>query len=180
MAEFPPVHGLPELKAKFQALPAEIATKVLRKGVGAAAVLLRNAAQTGAPISAAARRRGSGLKTEPGTLRRAALAKYLSDESNGAQIVYIVTFRKGKGLQKSGKDAFYAGWVNFGHRIVPRSANLRYGRNQRFTRLKNRRAAAQGRVEGVHFLDKSFAGVRGALVTTMTTVWSNEFNKLYP
>ncbi|MGH7785087.1 MAG: hypothetical protein ACREO5_14765, partial [Candidatus Binatia bacterium] len=53
--------------------------------------------------------------TQPGTLRRAAITKFVATASNATQVEYIVTFRKGPRQQKGGRDAFYASWVEFGH-----------------------------------------------------------------
>ena len=131
MAETIQVQGIEEMKRALAAIPEEIATKVLRKSVLAAATWVKKAAIAAAPIAAVGEvdalslalgefrrrviRRKGGAVTNPGTLRRAAIIKFLSAESNATQVEYIVTFRKGKQQQKNNRDAFYAGWVEFGH-----------------------------------------------------------------
>lgn len=115
MAENVQILGLDALKRHLAAIPEQIVTKVLRKGVAAGAVLIKQAAIQRAPISSRSVRRGSGILTPPGTLRRSAIVKFLRAESNATQVEYIVTFRKGKRQQKKGRDAYYASWVEFGH-----------------------------------------------------------------
>jgi HK97 gp10 family phage protein len=102
MSEFIKITGLEELNRRLNAIPGEIATKVLRKGVAAGANLVKIAAAAEAPFIT-------------GTLRRAAIVKFLRAESNATQVEYIVTFRKGKRERKKGRDAYYASWVEFGH-----------------------------------------------------------------
>lgn len=103
MSETVKVAGLAELRANLQALPAEIQQKVLRRGVAAGAAVIRAAAKNLAPVKS-------------GTLRRASIIKFIRKESNATQVKYIVTFRRGKSQQKSNRDAFYASFVEFGHR----------------------------------------------------------------
>lgn len=115
MSEFVQISGLEEIKRQLAAVPQEIATKVLRKGVLAGARITKNEASGAAPQATRPIRRKLGVVTQPGTLRRAAIVKYLAANSNTTQVEYIVTFRKGRRQQHSGRDAFYASWVEFGH-----------------------------------------------------------------
>lgn len=117
MAEFQHVTGLPELKARLEQLPREIAAKVLRHAVATGARVVRDEAVARAPIGA--NRRGIAA---PGTLRRAIVVKLVRELTNDEQVEYIVAVRQGKRQQKYGRDAFYARFVEFGHRIVPRAA----------------------------------------------------------
>ena len=114
------VKGLQELKARLDALPKEVAQRGLRRAVAAGASVIRAAAKKAAPVAAGPIRRGGGKETAPGTLQRGAMAKFIKAESNDTQVFYIVGFRQGKRQQKSNRDAFYASWVEFGHKIVPR------------------------------------------------------------
>lgn len=114
MAEFE-VKGLAELKRKLDQIPRDIAKKLLRRGVGTAAGEAKRAAQGLAPY-------------RTGVLKRSAIVKFDRTQSNATQAVFLVTFRRGKKLQagaaigKRGKvrrtsaDAFYASWVEFGHK----------------------------------------------------------------
>jgi HK97 gp10 family phage protein len=109
--EFIQLQGLEAMKRAFAAQPEEIATKVLRKGVFAGASEVKMAAAAYAPF-------------KTGRLRRAAIVKFVRADSNATQVKYIVTFRQGKREQKSDRDAYYARFVEFGHRsrsgsIVP-------------------------------------------------------------
>ncbi len=109
MAETIQIQGLEELKRRLAAIPAEIATKVLRKGVLAGATLVKKA-----EIALIAG--GSIVKPKTGTLGRSAIVKFISANSNATQIEYIVAFRKGKAQRSKGRDAYYASWVEFGHK----------------------------------------------------------------
>lgn len=118
MNEFIKLQGLEDLKRRFREIPHEIATKVLRKGVMAGATLVKKAAiaQIGSGEPAP--------QSRSGTLKRAAIVKFIKERSNETQVEYIVTFRKGKRQRSKGRDAYYAKWVEFGHRgrggsIVP-------------------------------------------------------------
>jgi HK97 gp10 family phage protein len=139
------VNGLRELRERLRRLPLEVRKKAARKAVGKAAQIVKKAAILQTPLGAT------------GTLRRAALVNYRKRDSTDDKTVYIVTYRRGKRYQervsKKGRriastDAYYASWVEFGHRIVPRKGGS----------LRARRRAATGRVPGRHFLRDSFAG----------------------
>lgn len=156
MAELVFVHGLPELKAKLEALPATIATRVLRSAVLAGANVIKEEAIRKAPTGPA--RRGI---SPPGTLKAAAVVKFASQESNATQVEYLVTFRKGKAQRKHGRDAYYASWVEFGHLMVPRSARAEtlagVLRNRRTLRSRRAKAQTSGkRVEPHPFLGPAF------------------------
>lgn len=133
------IKGLDELKRRLDMLPKDVASKALRKSVAAGASVIRLAAKNAAPVSAGPVRRGGGKQTTPGTLKRAALMKYVKAESNDTQVSYIVGFRQGKRNQKSNRDAFYASWVEFGHKVVPRRGKGA----KRGTLARNRRNAQQ-------------------------------------
>lgn len=115
MSEEVVVKGLPELKANLEKLPRLLARTALRKGVAAGAGVVRRAAKANSRVGKGLRRRGGRL-VPGGTLKRSTIIKYVRKLSNDTQQVYLVTFRKGKREQKSGRDAYYAGWEEFGHR----------------------------------------------------------------
>jgi hypothetical protein len=134
MAELEHVKGLPELRAKFQQISKDVGTKVLRRGSAAGALLLRDAVKEAAPIRKSIKRYGR-FRVPPGTLKAAAIRKFIRQESTPTQSFYIVTFRQGKRYQKSGRDAFYAKWVERGHRVVPRRPKGFIGSLRSFKRL---------------------------------------------
>lgn len=146
MATVTKVQGLEELKATLAKLPIEIGRKVLRQGTSAGAAKLKGFLKAEVP-------------QRTGTLQRSAIIKFVRENSNDTQAVYIVTFRRGKKAQarsatskKTGKtrqvankDAFYASYVEFGHKVVPRKSK---GGGQR--------PSGRTRVEGKHYLRDSF------------------------
>lgn len=175
MAEIIQVQGLKELQQKLARLPADVSKKLLRKSVGTAAGNAKRDAQAAAP-------------RRTGTLHRAALVKFDRQQSNATQAVFLVTFRKGKKLQKgaaigkSGKvrrasaDAFYASWVEFGHKIVPRSKRVaRKGKLRNAATVRARRSAATGFVAGRRFLTNSFAANTQKHIQTIERVIRDGF-----
>lgn len=133
MPDLPNVKGLPELTALFTRIPNEVKKSTLRKGPSAAAAFLRDKVRAAAPLGKQSHRRGRGLVIPPGTLKRAVARIFRREGTTDAQAVYAVIVRQGKGAQakigKSGRqlsdhDAFYAGWVERGHKIVPRGRGL--------------------------------------------------------
>ena len=163
MAEIIRVEGLEDLKRKFQALPRDVARKAFRRALSAGAKQARDDARNAAPLGKGPKRRG-GRIVPPGTLKRSALVRFDRTQSNDTQAVYLVTFRRGKKQQKGNRDAYYASWVEFGHRIVPRKPKgSRWKRKRGVTSafsLAGRRAAATGSVAGVRYLTNSFAAGR--------------------
>lgn len=138
------VLGLDDLKRRFAQLPTQFGKKVLRKGAGAGARVIKVAQIAGAP-------------KKTGRLKSAAIIKFVRERSNDNQATYIVTFRQGRrqqalkrGRGKSAKlvnlDAYYARFVERGHRNVARfkgkytDYRLRGGR--RLTGLSARRKAS--------------------------------------
>lgn len=141
------VKGLRELRARLRQLPLDVRRKVANKAVGKAARLVKRAAVAATPLGAT------------GTLRRAAITNYRRKDSTDDKTVYIVTYRRGKrfreriskrGKRIANRDAFYAPFVEFGHRIVPR-------RSRGVKSLKIARAGPHRRVPGRHFLRDAFA-----------------------
>lgn len=102
------IHGLAELSRTLKALPNRVRKNILRRAVSAGAAEVRKQAKINAPV-------------RTGTLRRAAYIKYLNRNSNNNQVTFITSFRRGKKEQSVGKkglnrDAYYAPFVEFGHR----------------------------------------------------------------
>lgn len=113
------VKGLPEAMARFQRAAFDIQGAAAKRAVGAAA---RNTAKVAARNAAALR---NTPKRQPtGTLARAIIGHWSPKRSKEYVVhVGLVRARSGKKLQKrkgGSKDAYYAGWVEFGHLNVPR------------------------------------------------------------
>ncbi|MBK8916486.1 MAG: HK97 gp10 family phage protein [Phycisphaerales bacterium] len=172
MAEIVRIEGLTELKRKFESLPRDIAKKAFRRSLSAAAKQARDDARNRAPLGKGSKRRGGRL-VPAGTLKRSALVKFDRTQSNDLQAVYIVTFRRGKKQQKGNRDAYYASWVEFGHRIVPRKPKgSRWKRKRGLVSafsLAGRRAAATGSVAGVRYLTNAFAAGRYKYLSIIET-----------
>lgn len=171
MSELVHVKGLEELKAKFAQISKDAGRKVLRPGVAAGARVVK---------AAAVENIGADPKSRSGTLKRSAIIKFLATASNEQQVEYIVTFRRGKKFQKSGRDAFYAAWVERGHKIVPRSKRaltLRGVLRNRRT-LKARRASAFGRVRPHPFLAPGFERSKERALKAMIDRMSADLTKL--
>lgn len=174
------VKGLPELKAKFSKVEAVVAKRILRRMAGAGAQVVKKAVQ------------GTSLiHDDTGTLRRSVIVKFVRELSNDVQTEYIVTVRKGKkfqagqkagkGFRKANSDAFYASWVEFGHKIVPRASRAIFARNQKGLNkvtLNSRRAAAGASVPPHRFLGPTFEATKDAALAAMVAAAKDEFDKL--
>jgi len=182
MPELSYVKGLDELKALFARLPVDVRTKVIRRGVSRAASEVKKAAAAAAPQASRPIPRGkSRPATQPGTLKRAAIIKLLRELSGEDQIAYGVTFRQGRKAQAKGRDAFYASWVERGHKIVPRSAKVRtlQGKRRSAVALAKRRAGASGFVPGRFFLAQSFGATRARAIEVMVREFDRGLQKLF-
>lgn len=177
MADVRNIQGLDALQRFFKAFPLDVGKTVLRKGAGAGAQVVKDFVGPRTPI-------GSSRKGHVGgTLRRALRVVYRREKSNDGQAVFAVTFRKGKGAQgklnKKGTfqtlsaDAFYAFWVDQGHRIVGRPA-----RGAKKQTRRARRLAATGRFEGVNFFLPAFTSSRDAAEEAMVKSMQDEARSL--
>lgn len=167
--------GLDELKGRFAQLPTEIGKKVLRKGAGAGARVIKAAEIAGAP-------------EKSGRLKRAAIIKFVREQSTDDQALYVVTFRQGKKQQavKRGRgakqtivnlDAFYAKWVERGHRIVGRRKKGGTKR-ARGRALRALRSASSGRVLGLFFFAKALAASSDKALRAQVDTMLTEIRKL--
>lgn len=96
-------------------------------------VIARRMVIAGARVFAVRARRNAPRRT--GTLRRAIFGHYSPKRSRrDVLMVGLVRVRSGKkeanrktkgGKRLASRDAFYAGWVEFGHQIVPRAGKAR-------------------------------------------------------
>lgn len=108
MATTVKVEGLSQLAEAFRLLPQNIGKNVLRGAVYRASKVVRDAAKELAPV-------------ESGTLKRSIYMKQIRERSGPLVQTFYVSARKGKKYRKkgkgagSGRDAYYAGFVEFGH-----------------------------------------------------------------
>lgn len=145
--------GLPEFQRALAQIGQRVTTRVLRATAAAGARVVRKAIREAAPVGPyAGKKRGGGRVTPPGVLKNAIISKFARERSGPGQATYLVTVRRGLGRGKGAKagDAYYARWVEEGHRIVPR----RGAGFMRGSTLRARRAAAAfsgGRTRPVPF-----------------------------
>ncbi len=167
------IKGFAEMQANFAALPAKLTQRPLRRAVAAGARIIDLAAIAYAPVG---RSRGGHVA---GTLKRAAIVKFARELSNDQQVEYLVTFRQGKRSQKGNRDAFYARWVEFGHRIIPRGAKATtlsgVLRNKRT--LSSRRATPTGEVPPHRFLGPAFDDTASLALDTIIRIGGEEIAK---
>lgn len=174
MAELAHVKGLAELQKKLMSLSGNVRNKVLRKAVLAGAGIIRREAVRIAPVSKGPRRRGKGRIVAPGTLRRAIRNVYAREKSNENQVTYLVTVRKGKREQKRDRDAYYASWVEFGHKFVPRrSKGKLLGQS-----LSARRKSAISNVPPHRYLAPSFESKKLIALSAMNRKMETELRKI--
>lgn len=175
MSELKYVSGLDALKASFNKAPKDVQTKVLRKSVLAGAAVVKREMVKTAPIYSGPQRKSN---PQPGTLKRSLVNKFAKDESNETQATYIVTARKGKQEQKRSRNAFYAGWVERGHKVVARRQGK--GKGGLFNQtLRARRAASKTVVQGVEFMKKAYESTKNFALNAIIRRATIELNKLF-
>ncbi len=157
------VTGLAELKRNFDAMPGDLRRLALGRGALAGALATRPFVRTLTPIGPRGRKR-KGRLVEPGLLRASLITVADRRKSNDTQSVVILRFREKKA-------AYYAKWVERGHRIVARFKGkytdypLR-GRG-RLTGLAKRRRSPVGFVQGRWMLARGFAAAKGPALAAM-------------
>lgn len=170
--------GLPEFKRALEQLSARVSTRVLRASAAAGARVVRSAVRSAAPVGRyAGKKRGFGRVTPPGVLKAAIITKFARERSTHEQASYLVTVRRGRGRGKGARagDAYYARWVEEGHRIVPRRGRALSG-----TSLRTRRQGATGRVRPYPFHRPGTEASAGAAVRAMRQRMTEEFIKVLP
>lgn len=124
---------------------------------------LRAATFAGAEVFRDEAKRNAQSHIQTGTLWRNIIAVRLVEESDGAlRQVYKVTVRKGR---YGGEDAYYARWVEKGHKFVPRK--------KKGVPWKAHRAAAEleygnARVPAHPYMRPAYESRKGAAVEAMT------------
>lgn len=176
--------GLDELRRTFAQLPGDLGKKVLRRGAGAGARVIKPAVIEEAPQAARPHRKG----VPTGVLKRAAIIKFVREQSNDEQATYIVTFRQGKKAQRAGKggtnvDAYYAKYVERGHKIVPRSKRIgidRRGRAINAVTKRQRQKESNRFVPGKFFFAKAVERTQAAALRAMVETMNEEVRKVLP
>jgi HK97 gp10 family phage protein len=170
MSEIIKINGLADLERKLKATPDKIRKRLLKRALAKGARKIRDLAKQNAPAGNYRNRKSyNGYVKTPGTLKRAALVKFVSKESNSEQVSYIVTFRKGKKEQAKNRDAYYASWVEFGHKIVSRRSRGSPGS------ITKRRKASTGRVQGRRFLTNAFTTGKNDALNEITSTMKKDF-----
>lgn len=167
------VKGLPELKAKFSLVSAEVGKNSLRKGVSAGAKVVKAAVKSAAPLrKQIVGRRGSKPGRAPGTLKAAVIIKYVREQSGPDQALMIVTVRQGRAGSKSklvaSKDAYYGKFVERGHRIVTRRGKS----------VRKAQRTSGGIVPPHPFMAPAFARSKDQAVSAMVSVMAEELKKI--
>jgi HK97 gp10 family phage protein len=178
------VKGTREIVQRMTELSAGMRTASARRAIVAGARVIRDLAK-----------RGVRQKTK--TLRKAIIASYSKKRtrrSGGKSQVALVRVRgfpPKKGERPAG-NAFYAGWVEFGHLLVPRGAGSKrkleeykagtrkgVGRGIVSGREVRRRAAqkTQARVRAFPYLQPAYTGGQQIAYNTMIKVMSEELDK---
>lgn len=168
------VDGLDVLEARMQSLAADVQNRIARAAVGAAARVVAGEARLRAPRAEAAHWRSKGVKVPPGTLARAITAARSRIESAPGREVWRVFARHGKKQQAKGLDAFYAGWVEFGHYYVPRKGKL--GASLQLRR-KLRQMSSAVFVPGRPFLRPAFDAKKEAALAAMVDQLKQRLDK---
>lgn len=106
------VEGLSELGARMKQVGDDMKFKFARSSTYAGAKLIQAAAIAAAPQSSKPHRLRNGQVVEPGNLKRNIVVIRARQPSGNLTEEYFVGVRRGSG--KPGKDAYYAGFVEFG------------------------------------------------------------------
>lgn len=124
MADFLHVKGAEELKAMLMELPRTLQRRSLRRAVAAGSTLIRDQARNnaqGAP----------GPEVQTGALLKSIIAKRINERCAPGREVFYVTVRRGVKVKGVKLDAYYAGWVEYGHWINDSGISLRNMSNPR-------------------------------------------------
>lgn len=170
MSDLPNVKGLAELAATFKNITDKTQKRVLRRGASAGSAYLKSVVQAAAPIGKGPKRRG-GQTIQPGTLKRSAYRFFKRADSNANQAVFVVSFRQGKKQQKSNRDAYYAAWVERGHRIVPR-------KGKSGLKLSQRRRAPTGTVPPHPFFEQAVTGAAQRTAEVQVEAMTKEMQRV--
>jgi len=96
------IQGMRELERKLLAMGQKVALKAIRSSLGAGAQVIKKDSMTRVPVLT-------------GRLKKALYIKRMS-KPNPFQERFIFGARHGKKMQKRGLDAYYWGFIEFGHK----------------------------------------------------------------
>jgi len=189
------LEGVDQLKAAVKAIPEQFRKRVLRNALAAGARQIRDAARAAAPTLKVPRK---GRK--PGTVREAIVVRTSRVARQSGDVGVYVGVRPLRGIRErrlgrrgadNPNDPYYWWWVEFGHKLVPRSASVRAGgvgltlykqrlrngrilqrvREFRKTSITGRRRAPVGYVSGRRFITNASKAVgQQAIDKFMATV----------
>lgn len=162
MAETPEVRGFAEVLGRLASVSTRMRRTVSRKVVVAGARVIANQARRNAPRRTGTLQRAIFGHYSPKRSRRDTLAVALVRARSGRREANR-TNRRGKRL--ASRDAFYAGWVEFGHDAVPRGSR---GRGIA-VRRRNARIAAK-RVQPRPFLGPAYQSAQQPALAEMERV----------
>ncbi len=115
------VQGLAQLERNLIAMGQKLGLKAIRSALGAGANIIKKEATTLAPSLS-------------GRLRRALYVKRLP-KPNPYSEKYILSVRHGKKLQKRDLDAYYWGWIEFGHLTRPSHGRISSGEGSKLKKI---------------------------------------------
>lgn len=163
------VRGLPELKAAFAEIKADLRRRILRNALAAGARLVRNEARRLTPILRAPIRKRGKLIRKPGTVQQAISVRTSKRAKAQGHVGVFVNVRPAKGLTTkklsrrgadSPDDPFYWRWLEFGRKGragVPRRAGFKKGGRRGPDRFARRALRAVGPIAPQRFLQRSAA-----------------------
>jgi HK97 gp10 family phage protein len=169
------VRGLPDLKAAFAELKADLRRRILRNALAAGARVVRNEARRLTPILRAPVRKRGKLIRKPGTVQQAISVRTSKRAKSQGHVGVFVNVRPAKGLTAkklsrrgadSPDDPYYWRWLEFGRKGragVPQRAGLKRGGRAGPNRFARRALRAVGPLAPQRFLQRSAAKLPQAL-----------------
>lgn len=133
--------------------------------------VLRAVGFAGAEIFREEAKRNAQSHIQTGTLHRNIIVKRLEEDSDGnVRQVYLVTVRRG---DYGGGDAFYARWVERGHKFVPRNKTVSEKTGRTVGWAAHRRAAeleyGSSRVPAYPYMRPAYESKKGDAVDVMSS-----------
>jgi HK97 gp10 family phage protein len=170
------VLGVPNLRAQLEAVPERLRRRVLRNALAAGARVVRDAARRAAPVL-----KKFDKRRKPGTLKKAITVRTSKRDQRAGNVGVFVNVRPARGpkrFRQSTEDPFYWRWIEFGHRILPKSGKTKYTTVVRTRKdgtswsrtyksdaasIRNRRRNATIRVPAIPFLRPAISTLGAAL-----------------
>lgn len=156
--------GLPEFKARLQALGYDMEKRIVRSGALASGTVFKKAAVANAPtLKKPAKNRTAGA------LKKAIYAGRSRIKSKPGLEVVRVSVRAGGKLAKTTRDPFYWRWVEAGHLVRGPGQKIKGGQNRAALERSRLKASGAKFKEGVFFLREAFRGNQGAAIRAFNT-----------